>query len=288
MRRLYPFRHRWLGADGTRIHYVDEGPRDGATILLVHGNPVWSFVWREQVRALAGEGFRVVAPDHVGFGLSDKPGDVSYYSLDRHVRNMERLCDELGLRDVTVVVHDWGGPIGLGWVTEHPDRVKGLLVLDTWAWIPSKAPKLPLPYAIARTGLGNLLFDRWNLFLPLALRFGIGDRRLRPRAVMRAYRFPFRGTSAAGILAFMRGIPSRDGEPNAPRMRRIEERLPTLRCPKRLLWAENDPVLPLGAARKFQRIWPDAPLEIVAGARHFLSEEAPQRVTDAIRALARP
>lgn len=127
---LYPFEHRYVDLDAGRLHYVDEG--EGEPLVFVHGTPTWSFLWRHWVNDLR-QGFRCIAPDHTGFGLSDKPADGRYTPAD-HARNLEEFIQRLGLEDVTLVVHDFGGPIGLHYALENPDNVKRIVLMNTWLW----------------------------------------------------------------------------------------------------------------------------------------------------------
>src|SRR3954468_17366851 len=119
----YPFEPHWVEAAGVRLHYVDEGPRDGPTLLLLHGNPTWSYMYRQPIAELTARGHRCVAPDHMGFGRSDKPPRLRSYTLETHIANLVALIDELDLRDVVLVAHDWGGPIGLGAMLARRDRL---------------------------------------------------------------------------------------------------------------------------------------------------------------------
>jgi len=126
----FPFEPRYLSAGDVRLHYVDEGPPDAAPLLFVHGNPTWSYLWRRQIAALSPE-HRCIAFDHMGFGRSDKPPRLSAYSLERHVENALALIDELDLRDVTLIAHDWGGPIGLGALLERRERLRAAVLMNT-------------------------------------------------------------------------------------------------------------------------------------------------------------
>ena len=151
----FPFEPRYLDAGEIKLHYVDEGPRDSAPLLFAHGNPTWSYLWRRQIAELSSRGHRCIAFDHMGFGRSDKPPQLSAYSLERHVANALALIDELDLADVTLVAHDWGGPIGLGAMVERSDRLRALVLMNTWAWeLPSFLPpflRSSAPRASARS-----------------------------------------------------------------------------------------------------------------------------------------
>jgi len=133
----FPFEARYIQvADDVRMHYVDEGPRDGRPVVLVHGNPTWGFVYRNFVGPLAAAGHRVIVPDHLGFGRSDKPHETGRYELPRHIERFDALLESLDLRGATVVPQDWGGPIGLSWAVAHPERVERLIILNTFAYRP--------------------------------------------------------------------------------------------------------------------------------------------------------
>ena len=152
----FPFEPRYLDAGDVRLHYVDEGPKDAPTLLFVHGNPTWSYLWRRPVAELSARGQRCVAFDHMGFGRSDKPPLLARYTLRAHIDNALALIDELDLQDVVVVAHDWGGPIGLGAMLERPERLRGLVLMNTWAWeLPSFVP--PFVREFRTEGLGEIL-----------------------------------------------------------------------------------------------------------------------------------
>ncbi|HEV7562794.1 MAG TPA: alpha/beta fold hydrolase, partial [Solirubrobacterales bacterium] len=125
----YPFESRYREVDGLRLAHLDEG--EGKPVVFFHGEPTWSYLWRKVIPPVRDAGFRCIAPDYAGFGRSDKPTDLGWYSYDRHVELMAQLLDELDLRDATVVVHDWGGPIGLRLAVEHPERVSRIVIMET-------------------------------------------------------------------------------------------------------------------------------------------------------------
>ena len=183
-RALYPFAGHFLNVGaGIRLHYLDEG--HGPPVVMVHGNPTWSFFYRSLVLRLRGR-HRCVVPDHVGCGLSDKPSASQYpYSLDRRVADLGALLEHLKLdRDVTLVMHDWGGMIGTAWATRFPERVKRLVVLNTAAFPLPKSKRLPLSLWVARdTALGAVLVRGLNLFCRLAARWGVARRRARTSGV---------------------------------------------------------------------------------------------------------
>ena len=188
-----------------RLHYVDEGPRDAPPLLFVHGNPTWSYLWRRPIAELSARGRRCVAFDHMGFGRSDKPPLLARYTLQAHIDNALALIDELDLRDVVLVAHDWGGPIGLGAMLERRERLRGLVLMNTWAWeLPSFLP--PFVREFRTEGLGEILALGGNLFIE-SIPGGMANRDTDP-VMMDAYRAPFPDYwSRVGMLAFQRDIP---------------------------------------------------------------------------------
>jgi haloalkane dehalogenase len=174
----FPFEPRYVGTGDIRLHYVDEGSRDATPILLLHGNGTWSYMYRKPIAVLAERGHRCVALDHMGFGRSDKPPHLARYTLEVHVANAVALIDELDLRDLVLVVHDWGGPIGFGAALERPDRVRGAVVMNSWAWeLPSFLP--PFLREFRTEGLGEILALGGNLFVE-SIPGGMADRDTEP------------------------------------------------------------------------------------------------------------
>jgi pimeloyl-ACP methyl ester carboxylesterase len=182
-RREYPFEPRALDVEGGRLSYVDEG--DGAPIVMVHGTPTWSFLYRHLIRDLSPR-YRCVVPDHLGFGLSDRPPGWSYRPEDQ-ARNLARLIETLGLKDLTLVVHDYGGPIGLAYALDHPEDVRRLVLFNTWMW--SFAGDRPVERVARILGgrLGRYLYERHGFSVRVMLRYAVADRRRYTRAVERQY-----------------------------------------------------------------------------------------------------
>ena len=281
----FPFAPHFLESGELRLHYVDEGPRDARPLLFLHGNPTWSYLWRRPLAQLSAAGHRCIAYDHMGFGRSDKPPRLSTYSLERHVENALALIDTLDLRDVTLVGHDWGGPIGLGAVLERPDRLHSLVLMNTWAWeLPSFLP--PFLREFRTEGLGEILALGGNLFVE-SIPGGMARRDIDPE-MMRAYRAPFPDYwSRAGALAFQREIPLTERDRSAPLMASIHERLPRLEVPVLLLWGMRDPVFQPVFVDQWRELLPQAEVIELADASHFLVEDQPEAVTDAIERFLR-
>jgi haloalkane dehalogenase len=182
-RREYPFEPRALDVEGGRLSYVDEG--EGAPIVMVHGTPTWSFLYRHLIRDLSPR-YRCVAPDHLGFGLSDRPPGWSYRPEDQ-ARNLARLIETLGLKDLTLVVHDYGGPIGLAYALDHPENVRRLVLFNTWMWSFAGDRSVEWVAWILGGRLGRYLYERRGFSVRVMLRYAVADRRRYTRAVERQY-----------------------------------------------------------------------------------------------------
>ena len=276
----FPFEPRWLDAGDVRLHYVDEGPRDAPTLLFVHGNPTWSYLWRKPIAALSANGRRCVAFDHMGFGRSDKPPHMARYTLRAHVDNALALIDELGLRDVTLVAHDWGGPIGFGAMLERRDRLSAAVLLNTWAWeLPSFVPSFIREFRTE--GLGEILVLGGNLFVE-SIPGGMAKRRT-DAVMMDAYRAPFPDYwSRVGMLAAQRDIPFTERDRSAALMGSIHERLEELDIPVTLVWGMRDRVFQPVFMEQWRELFPDARVIELNDAAHFVPEDRPDALIEAI------
>jgi cis-3-alkyl-4-acyloxetan-2-one decarboxylase len=263
-----------------RLHYVDEGPKDAPPLLFVHGNPTWSYLWRRPVAELSARGRRCVAFDHMGFGRSDKPPLLARYTLRTHIDNALALIDELDLRDVVVVAHDWGGPIGLGAMLERPGRLRGLVLMNTWAWeLPSFVP--PFVREFRTEGLGEILALGGNLFIE-SIPGGMANRDTDP-VMMDAYRAPFPDYwSRVAMLAFQRDIPLTERDRSARLMGTIHERLLGLDLPVTLIWGMRDPVFQPVFLDQWREIFPQARVIELADASHFVPEDRPDALLEAL------
>jgi len=281
----FPFEARFLDAAGVQLHYVDEGPADAPPLLFVHGNPTWSYLWRRPIAELSARGHRCVAFDHMGFGRSDKPPQLSAYSLERHVGNALALIDALDLTDVTLVAHDWGGPIGLGALLERADRMSRVILMNTWAWeLPSFVP--PFVREFRTEGLGEILALGGNLFVE-SIPGGMHRRDTDP-VMMEAYRAPFPDYwSRAGTLAFQREIPLTERDRSAPLMASIHEQLPGISAPVKLVWGMRDPVFQPVFLEQWRELFPNAQTVELADASPFVVEDSPDAVTAAIEDFLR-
>lgn len=280
----FPFEPRYLQAGDVRLHYVDEGPRDAPPLLMLHGNPTWSYMYRRPIAELAAAGHRCVAFDHMGFGRSDKPPYLTGYSLEAHVQNTLALIDDLDLRDVLLVGHDWGGPIGLGAALERRDRLRGLALMNTWAWeLPSFLP--PFLREFRTDGLGEILALGGNLFVE-SIPGGMHRRDTDP-LMMEAYRAPFPDYwSRVAPLAFQREIPLTERDRSSGLMGAIHEGLPQLDQPLLLVWGMRDPVFQPVFLDQWRELFPAARVVELDAAAHYLVEDDPDAVTAALAGFA--
>jgi haloalkane dehalogenase len=261
----FPFAPHYRQVDGLRIAHVDEG--DGPPVVFFHGEPTWSFLWRKVIPPVRDAGFRCIAADQPGFGRSDKPMDIDWYSYARHTEFAASLLADLDLRDATAVVHDWGGPIGLRLAVEHPDRIARLVITDTGLF----------------TGHQRMT-DAWTAFrdfvqrtedLPIGFLVRGGCKTDPGDEVIAAYDAPFPSVaSKAGARAFPLMLPTSPEDPGAEAGQRVLEALRDDRRPTLMLWADSDPIIPPKTGERFAAaIGRDHP-RLVQNASHFLQEDA--------------
>jgi haloalkane dehalogenase len=278
---LYPFEPHWLTLpSGHRMHYVDEGPRDAPVVLMLHGNPTWSFYWRRMISALSPT-HRVIAPDHIGCGKSDKPGDDTYsYRLAQRVEDIEALVQQLGLQSITLAVHDWGGMIGMGWAHRHPGLVERLVILNTAAFPMPSTKRLPASLWLARdTRAGALLVRGFNAFARGATRLAVTRVRL-PRDVRDGLCAPYDSWDhRRAVLRFVQDIPLKDGDPSFSIVREVGEHLhqfndrPVLIC-----WGDRDFVFDDHFLRVWKSALPNAEVHQFPDCGHYVLEDAPAEI----------
>ena len=262
LRALWPHEPRWHMTDAGRMHYVDLGPRDAAPVLLVHGNPSWGFLWRDLAAELARRGRRVIIPDHVGMGLSDRPD--RFLRLEDRIRHLRSLCDALGLRDIDLGVHDWGGAIGLGLAGEQPARFRRLLVTNTAAF-PSR--RIPLRIALCRAPLiGRPLVERLDGFAWPAS--WMASERGLPAAVRAGFLAPYGSAARRRAVAdFVADIPMERAHPTRAALQAVADRLPALAShPILLLWGARDFCFTTAFHAAFRKLWPAAQSKVFARA----------------------
>lgn len=275
----YPFTSRFLEVPAGRMHYVDEGR--GETLLFVHGTPTWSYEWRHLIRALAST-HRCVAPDHLGFGLSDRPPSFSY-SPEDHAENLAAFARGLGLRDVTLVVHDYGGPIGLPLALGDASPVKRLVVINSWMWSFEGDGDFEKKARLAGGALGRFLYRRANFSLKVLTPYAYGDKRKLTPEIHRQYleRFPDAWSRGAvlwplaqallGSSAFYRSL--------WDKRERLKDR------PSLLVWGLKDRAFPPRLLDRWKEILPDARRAELPESGHWPHEEEPEKVIRALRAF---
>ena len=261
----FPFEASYRNWEGLRLAHLDEG--EGPPVVFFHGEPTWSFLWRKVIPPVRDAGFRCVAPDLPGFGRSDKPVELSWYSYDRHTASMAAMLEELDVRGATAVVHDWGGIIGLRLAVEHPDRIAQMVILDTGLFTGHQ--KMSEAWMAFRAFVERTEDPPVGLLVRRACKHDPGDE------VIAAYDAPFpNGDSKAGARAFPLLIPLSPEAPGAAAGRRTSEALRGDRRPKLVLWASDDPVLPLETGRRFASALGSEVHHVIADAGHFLQEDA--------------
>jgi haloalkane dehalogenase len=261
----FPFTPRYTEHDGLRMAHVDEG--DGRPVVLLHGEPTWSFLWRKVIGPLVEAGHRCLAPDLPGFGRSDKPTDIGWYTYDRHTAAVTAWLQELDVRDATLVVHDWGGPIGMRVAVEQPARVARLVILDTGLF----------------TGRQRMS-DAWLAFrdfvartedLPVGLLVRRACHQDPGDLVIAAYEAPFPdAASKAGARAFPLILPTAPDQPGAATGALVLQALREDNRPKLMMWADSDPVLPLETGQRFAAALGGKLAHVIGDAGHFLQEDA--------------
>ena len=280
---LYPFAGSRLDLDGLSLHYLDEG--SGEPVIMLHGNPTWSFFYRNLVLGLR-EQYRTIVPDHMGCGLSDKPGDERYeYSLARRVEDLESLLAHLRIEGrVTLVLHDWGGMIGMAWAARHPERVARLVLLNTAAFhLPSTRRLPPSLWMCRNTKLDDFLIRRSGLFCRLVTRWGCC--RPMPDRVRDGYLSPHNsGERRLAHLRFVQDIPLQPGDRSYARVSEVQERLPSFRqTPTLILWGEKDFVFDRHFLAVWQQTLPEAEVHRFPNAGHLVLEDAGDEILPLIR-----
>jgi pimeloyl-ACP methyl ester carboxylesterase len=268
----YPFDRNYFEVGGQRMHYVDEGK--GETLVFLHGNPTWSYYWRSLLKALRTR-YRVIAPDHIGCGLSDKPQDYEY-RLDRHVANVTALLDHLAVKNVTLLLHDWGGAIGMGYAVKRPENVKRFVLFNTAAFT---SDDMPLRLSLCRMpGFGKLAIQGLNAFAWGATR--MATTKGLSRDVRAGYLKPYDTfKNRIATYRFVQDIPLTPKHPSWNRLREIEDGLTQFQDrPMKLLWGKQDFVFHVGFLNEWCKRFPDAESHIFEDAGHYVVEDAGDRI----------
>ncbi|HEY1596539.1 MAG TPA: haloalkane dehalogenase [Thermoleophilaceae bacterium] len=269
----YDFEPHYTELDGLRLHHLDEG--SGDPIVCFHGEPTWSYLYRKMLPPLVAGGNRVLCPDYAGFGRSDKPTERDWYTYDRHVGLVTRMLEGLDVRNATVVVQDWGGPIGLRWAVENADRVARLVILNTGLF----------------TGRVSKGFMAWREFaernpdLPVGFVVGGATASDVPEDVVAAYEAPFpNAESKAGAAQFPLIVPTSEEMVGAAEMRGVMDALSQWDKPVLVAFSDSDPVFPYPrAGEAFTSVIPTAGEQVrIEGASHFLQEDRGEQIADEI------
>jgi haloalkane dehalogenase len=288
----FPWTPNYLDVNGLRMHYVDEGPRDAPVALLLHGMPTWSYLNRHIIPPLLAAGYRCVAPDHIGFGRSDKPTDPAYYDIARHTANLEQLVRSLDLQRITLFVQDWGGPTGLAQYAAMPERFERLVIMNTWLHHDGFEYSAGVQQWIAQNSPGGLFRDNvpqrflWGTLLAVGTgRAGARDTLFRSLngetptyspeadAIRRAYDAPFVGLGEEGVTGTRRFplcIPVVDPVAgNAERQQRDFAVVNATRLPVHFIWGLADAVFTGEWGRTWHSLIPHSTWDGLADAAHF-------------------
>jgi haloalkane dehalogenase len=266
----YSFEPRYAEVGGLRLHYLDEG--EGAPVVCFHGEPTWAYLYRKMAGPFLDAGLRVIAPDCPGFGRSDKPTDRGWYTYDRHVEHMTELLEQLDVRDATVVVQGWGGPIGLRWAVENPDRVARLAILNTGLFTADSKP--------SEAFMAWRSFAESNPDLPVGFVIQSATFTEVPPEVIAAYDAPFPTVeSKAGTIAFPLMVPLTPEDPGAAEMGVVAAELASWEKPALVCFSDSDPIFTQRAGQRMADLIPGAhELRVIKGAAHFLQEDAGEQI----------
>jgi len=283
--KLYPFASHWLSLNGNRMHFLDEGPRDAPVVLMLHGNPTWSFYYRNLVLALRDK-YRCIVPDHIGCGLSDKPDDRHYsYTLSQRIADLAALTAHLKLDSpLHLLVHDWGGMIGFGWARHQPQRIASMVVANTAAFPMPAHKRLHFALWLARIpGLGALLIRGFNAFSGLAAR--VAFKHPVSAEVKKAYTGPYDSwRNRIATLRFVQDIPLQASDPGYDIVKNTGERLPAFSGkPCLLAWGEKDFVFDLHFLNRWIKVFPQAKVVRFPDCGHYIFEDAGEPLCLAVR-----
>jgi haloalkane dehalogenase len=305
----FPFEPHYLDVDGLRMHYVDEGPADGPVALMVHGMPTWSYLYRSIIPTLRDAGYRCVAPDHIGFGRSDKVTDAGWYDIARHTANLRRLVEGLDLRDITLFAQDWGGPIGLAQAAAMPERFSRLVIMNTWLHHEGYEYSPGIRNWIAQNQRGGLFRDHIPGHFGWGTLMVVGTRRAEPQealfpalqgevpalpadvaAVRAAYDAPFAGLGEEGVTGprqFPLSIPLHDharGAGDAQAAVFVAINATTL--PVHFIWGLADEVFTGDWGRSWHARIPHATWDAFEDASHFLQDTHGERIAEIVLGYA--
>lgn len=271
LKKHYPFQSNFLDLDGVNYHYVDEGPshkEDAPTIILVHGNPTWSFYYRNIISHLS-KTFRVIAPDHIGCGLSDKPLDYNY-TLEQRIKDLGTLVKFLDLKKYSMLVHDWGGAIGFGHAVDHSDQIEKIIILNTAAF---RSKRIPFTIGLCKNKFfGPFIVKYFNAFCYPAT-FMTTEKKL-SKDIKAGYLFPYQTPKTrVAISEFVQDIPMDPSHPSYQTLLNIENKLPNLKSDKLILWGGKDFCFNDEFFTKWREIYPEADYRYYGNAGHYVIED---------------
>lgn len=280
-RELYPFESNFFRVDGYRMHYVDEGPKDAPPLLMVHGNPTWSFYYRNLVAGLSDQ-YRAIAVDHLGCGLSDKPADYDY-CLQNRIDCLAELVESLDLREVTLVAHDWGGSIGVGTLQKLRHRFKRIVLFNTAAFPP---PYIPFRIRVCRWPLvGKLGLQGFNLFAKAAITMATERPDGLPKQVADGLLAPYDSwANRIATYKFVKDIPLSASHKTWNVLKEMEAGLPELdSMPIKLIWGMKDWCFRPECLDRFESHWPNADVTKFENGGHYIVEDEPEKVVSLVR-----
>lgn len=276
--KLYPFESHYMDIGGHRYHYVEEGAGD--PVVLVHGNPSWSFYYRELIQKLAPN-YHCLAPDHIGMGYSDKPDDDAYsYTVQQRVADLEEFLAAKGFTEnVTLILHDWGGIIGMSWARRHPEVVKKIVLLNTAGFHLPETKKFPFMLKATRTWAGAFFVRGFNAFNGGSTRIGVTRIKM-PREVARAYTAPYNSwKNRIATLRFVQDIPLRKGDSAYDHFTDLQEHLHLFRnTPVMMAWGMKDIVFDEHVLNKWLEYLPDADVHRFEDCGHYVLEDAQEEI----------
>lgn len=286
----YPFTSHYADIGGFRMHYIDEGPRDAEPVIMLHGNPSWSYYYRRLVAALRGE-YRCIVPDHIGMGLSDKPQSGQYpFTFTRRADDLGILLDQLGIGDnITLVLHDWGGMIGMTWASRCPERIKRLVILNTSAFHLPAEKKLPLSLRLSRIPLLNAWLNQGlNAFCRGAVRYGVTRRPMLSDAAA-GYLAPYDSwENRLAVRRFVEDIPLQPSDPGYSTVTAVADGLIRFRhLPILICWGMRDFVFDEHFLNGWTSRFPAAELHRFADAGHYVLEDAAEEIVTLARGFFR-
>ncbi|MFZ9001619.1 MAG: alpha/beta fold hydrolase [Bacteriovoracaceae bacterium] len=277
---LYPYQKNTLSinnaAQELKLNYIDEG--QGNPVVMVHGNPTWSFYYRKMVNKLKDQN-RCIVPDHIGCGLSDKPQDYSY-RLENHINNLEKLIEHLGLEKIDLIVHDWGGAIGFGYATRHPEKVNKIVILNTAAFtsknIPFRINLCRIPW------LGEKFIRSFNGFAWPATFMAV-TKKMDPK-VKKGYLYPYNNyKNRLATARFVQDIPLNQAHPSYQTLKDIEDKLHLLKGKKLIVWGKKDFCFNDSFLERWEKIYPEAQKIILDEAGHYVIEDCKEETLNLIK-----